>query len=164
MKKLLAVAALALVLTSTAQAQSANISATATVAQALNVSAGTALAFGNVFNGFTRTILPTDAASGSFSLTGAAGAQVALTFTLPANLVYLTNNLPVTFGATSASWSTAGTRTGSTVINPGVANSVNLDAALGTLSVYIGGAVSPVGMAAGSYTGTITLAAAYTGN
>jgi len=164
MKKVLAVAALALVLTSVAQAQSASIGASATVATPLTVTAGQALAFGSVFPTFTRTILPTDATSGSFTLAGQAGAQVALTFTLPANLTFGANNLPVTYSTTAAAHNVTNSRVGATTINPATVNNALLDAGTGNLYVFIGGAVTPAAQPAGSYVGTITLAAAYTGN
>lgn len=167
MKKVLAgslvVLALATVATQ-ANAQSAQIGARATVQQALTISAVDSLLFGAAFPGTTRTVLPTDAASGSWSLAGAANAEVTLTFTLPANLVNGANNLPVTFGATSAGFNTINSRAGQALINPSAVQTTRLHNATGNLYVFIGGSVSPVAQPAGNYTAAITLATAYTGN
>jgi hypothetical protein len=169
MKKLVAGMAVALALTTLAgqaQAQSASIGARATVAQALTVSATDSLLFGAAFPNTTRTIQPSDAASGSFTLAGAANAEVNLTFTLPANLAFGANNLPVSFAGNTAAHNTVSARSGGTftTFDPSVVATTRLHNASGFLYVFIGGSVSPVAQPAGDYTGSITLAAAYTGN
>lgn len=167
MKKHLAVSAMVLALAATAnqaQAQSAQIGARATVQQALTIAAVDSLRFGAAFPGTTRTILPTDASSGSWTLTGAANAEVTLTFTLPANLVNGANNLPVTFSATAAGYNTLNSRAGQSTFNPTAVQTTRLHNASGNLYVFIGGSVSPVAQPAGNYTAAITLATAYTGN
>lgn len=167
MKKILAGAMAVLALTTLsgqAQAQSASIGARATVQTALTVTAVDSLLFGAAFPNTTRQVLPSDAASGSFTLLGAANAEVTLTFTLPANLTFGANNLPVTFGAGSAGWNTANSRAGLTGFDPSAVATTRLHNATGNLYVFIGGSVSPTTQAAGSYTGAITLASAYTGN
>jgi opacity protein-like surface antigen len=168
MKKLLAVAVLALVAASAAQAQTANIQATATVSTPLVLTAGSALSFGDVFPGFTRAINPlTSASAGTFTLAGQAGAQVSLTFTLPATLTGTGSPLVMTYGATAAAYGTTSTQASATPFNPATAGYlVNLSAGgAGNGYIWIGGSVSPpVGQTAGNYAGTITLAAAYTGN
>jgi hypothetical protein len=148
----------------TARAQSAQIGARATVQQALTISAVDSLLLGAAFPGTTRTVLPSDAASGSYSLSGAANAEVSLTFTLPANLTFGANNLPVTFGAASAGYNTSNSRAGLTLFNPSAVATTRLDGTTGSLYVFIGASVSPTTQPAGSYTGAITLATAYTGN
>ena len=167
MKKILAgsmmVLALATVATQ-ANAQSAQIGARATVQQALTISAVDSLLFGAAFPGTTRTVLPSDAASGSWQLAGAPNAEVTLTFTLPANLTFGANNLPVTFGATAAGYNTANSRAGLGTFNPASVFLTRLNNATGNLYVFIGGSVSPVAQPAGNYTAAITLATAYTGN
>ena len=167
MKKYLAGAALALALTTLAgqaQAQSATIGARASVQQALTVSAVDSLIFGAVFPSTTRTILPADATSGSFTLAGAANAEVNVNFTLPANLAFGANNLAIAFSSTSAARNTANSRAGSTAFDPAATMTTRLDIATGNLYVFVGGAVSPTVQPAGSYTAAITLTAAYTGN
>jgi hypothetical protein len=167
MKKLTAsalVLALAAVAASQAQAQSASITATATVQQQLTVTAGQNLAFGNVFPGTSVGVLASDAASGSFSLAGAANAELTLTFTLPANLTDGTDNLPIAFSSTAAGYNTVNSRAGLSLFNPAAVATTRLHAASGELYVFIGGSVSPTTQGAGVYSGSIQLAAAYTGN
>lgn len=154
----------AAMLPSAANAQSASIGARATVQAALTVSAVDSLILGAAFPNTTRTVLPSDASSGSFSLAGAANAEVSLSFTLPASLSDGVNSLPISFSATSAGYNVANSRVGLTAFNPAVAQLTRLDVATGNLYVFIGGSVSPTTEPAGSYTGSITLAAAYTGN
>ena len=144
-----------------ATAQSASISATATVAGALSVTAGNNLAFGTVIPGFNRTILVSDAGAGTFSLTGGANAQVALSFTLPANLTSGANNLAVAFtGAYNVSNNVAT----STAFTPSSGVTTRLDGTTGSLFVWLGGTLTvPAGAVAGAYSGTVTLNASYTG-
>ncbi len=159
-----AVAALALAPT-TAAAQSASISATATVLTPLTVTGVSNLAFGNVYPGVPATVAPTAATAGNFSLSGVANAQVQMSFTLPANLVDASsNNLPIAFSTTDAVYNQANSQAGSTAFDPAGTTLVNLDATTGALYVWIGGTVNASGsQPAGTYTGTITLTAAYTG-
>jgi hypothetical protein len=167
MKKLLAGVAAVLVLTTLAgqaQAQSATIGARASVQQALTVSAVDSLILGSAFPNTTRTVLPTDASSGSFNLAGAANAEVQMNLTLPANLTFGANNLPISFGASAGSWNTANSRAGSTTFDPSTTLTQRLDGSTGNLYVYVGGTVSPTVQPAGAYKGSITLTAAYTGN
>jgi hypothetical protein len=147
-----------------AQAQSASISATATVQTALTIAAVDPLAFGSVFPGVTKVVAPSDLTSGSWSLAGAPNAEVTLTFTLPANLSDGVNNLPIVFGGSSAGYNTANSRAGLTLVNPTAVATTRLDGVSGNLYVFIGGSVSPTTEPAGAYTGSITLATAYTGN
>ena len=160
----------AVAVTAIASAQSVEAQATAAIGAradvqvALSATAVDSLIFGDVFPGTTRSVLPTDASSGSFSLTGAANAEVSVSFTLPANLVGPGGNLPISFGANAASRNVANSRAGSVTFDPAGAEVTRLDAATGELYVFIGGSVSPTTQANGSYTGDITLSAAYTGN
>jgi hypothetical protein len=168
MKKLMAVGALALAMVAVsrdAMAQSANITASAQVAQALTVSSNGNLDFGTVINGFNRTVAPADATSGGFSLLGGANAEVTLTFTLPANLAGPGGNLPISFGAGSAGWALTNSRVGLNTFDPSTGpGPVRLDGTSGEMYVFIGGTVAPVALSAGTYSATITLGAAYTGN
>jgi hypothetical protein len=146
-----------------AGAQSGTIQATATVVTPLAVNGTANLAFGTVFQGVNKTVAYSDAASGRFSVTGFATSQVALTFTLPSSLsngvdalaidsysAYV-NGTNAAAGATSLGAVTSGTP-------------VNSNLVAGSMYLFVGGRVVPTAtQAAGSYTGTITLAAAYTG-
>ncbi len=145
-----------------AHGQSANVSATATVVTPLVVTGGANLAFGNVFQGVNRTIPFSDAASGRFSITGFGTSQVAMTFTLPTNLVNGANNLPID------SWDIRSNATnvtaGATALTVTSGVPVNGNLAAGNLFLFVGGRVLPAAaQLGGSYTGSIVLAAAYTG-
>lgn len=150
------------VVAGTAHGQSASIQATATVVTPITVTGTAPLAFGNVFQGVNKTIAFSDATSGRFSLTGYVNSQVAMTFTLPATLASGANTMPINTydvrvnGTNSTTGTTALTVTSGTPVN---SNFVS-----GSLFVFLGGRVQPaVAQAAGTYTGTIVLAAAYTG-
>lgn len=145
-----------------AHGQSATVSATATVVTPLVVTGGANLAFGNVFQGVNKTVPFSDAASGRFSVTGFGTSQVALTFTLPTNLVNGANTLPIdTWDIRSNGTNVTAGATALTVTS-GVP--VNSNLASGNLFLFVGGRVVPAAaQAAGSYTGSVVLAAAYTG-
>ncbi|MBK6422377.1 MAG: DUF4402 domain-containing protein [Gemmatimonadales bacterium] len=143
-----------------ASAQSANINATATVYQALTVTGARALDFGSVFPGVAKSIVVSDATSGRFDLTGQASANVNVSFTLPTNLTSGANNLPIGTwtGCTNPTNSTAGC----TSFTPSASATPTAMSGAGALFVWVGGTVSPAAnQAAGSYTGVVTLTAAY---
>ena len=154
----------------TAQAQAtpatASINAQAVVQTALTASTVRGLDFGATFGGIARTVLPTDVTSGEVTLTGGANAEVAVTFTsLPVTLTGPGTPIPLAYGAGAAAHNAAGTRAGATTFDPSVGGTTRLNAATGLLSVYLGGTVTPAAnQTAGTYTGTVNLSAAYTGN
>lgn len=155
---------------STAQAQAtpatASITATAVVETALSAANVQDLDFGATFGGIARTVLPTDVTSGEVGLTGAPNAEVTVSFTtLPAVLTGPGVDIPLTYGATAAAYNVAGTRAGATAFDPSAGSTTRLNNATGLLSIYLGGTVSPAAnQTAGTYTNTINLSAAYTGN
>jgi hypothetical protein len=149
---------------SAAAGQSGVVGARASILAGLTVAAVDSLILGPAYPNATRTVLPSDPASGSFTLTGVANAEVNLTFTLPPALSDGTSNLPIAFGGSAASRSTTSTRATSTPFNPNAPQTTRLNATTGILAVYIGGSVTPTNQPAGNYTATITLNAAYTGN
>ena len=158
----LAAAAALLVLPVLAQAQSATINANATVVTALTVTGVAPLAFGNVYQGVAKTVVSSDAASGRLSISGFNNAQVALTFTLPANLTSAGNNLPI--DSWDVARNTTSATTGATAMTVVSGTPVNANLSTGSLFLFVGGRVQPGALLpAGTYTGTITLAAAYTG-
>lgn len=155
-----AVVAVLLSLATAAQAQSANINVTANVFQAMTVTGARTLDFGNVFPGVNKAIAVSDATSGRFDLTGQASANVNLTFTLPATLTSGANSMPIGTwtGCTAPTNSTAGC----TAFTPSGTPSASAFSGAGALFVWVGGTVSPAAaQAAGTYTGTVTLTAAY---
>jgi Domain of unknown function (DUF4402) len=156
-----ALAAIFSLAASAAQAQSANISATATVLTAMTVTGASPLAFGNVFPGVASTVAATNAPnSGRFDLTGSNSANVNLTFTLPTNLTSGANNLPI--GTWTGCRNATNTTAGCTAFTPSASATAAAFSAAGALYVFVGGTVSPAAnQAAGAYTGTVTLTAAY---
>ncbi len=155
-----AVLAALLSLTVSAQAQSANITATATVFQAMTVTGARTLDFGNVFPGVAKSIGVAAATSGRFDLTGQSSANVNLTFTLPTNLTSGANNLPI--GTWTGCTNATNTTTGCTSFTPSGTATASAFSGAGALFVWVGGTVTPGGaQAAGTYTGTVTLTAAY---
>ena len=155
-----AVVAATVVAASNASAQSANINVTANVFQAITVTAGTNLAFGNVFPGINKTVLTTDAGAGRWDATGQASANVNMTFTLPTNLVNGGNNLAI------STWTGCrdgdNTVAGCTSFTPSGSATAAVFGAGGVLTVWIGATVAPTPtQAAGAYTTTATLTLAY---
>jgi len=148
---------------SSAQAQaSAQINATATVQTPLSLTGVNPLAFGNVFPGLTKTILPTDATAGKFSIAGQASAEVNITFTLPTNLVSGANNLPI--GTWTGGRNIADVQAGQTALTPTAATITPLSGT-GGLFIWLGATVTPaVAQVAGAYSSPVTMTVAYTGN
>jgi hypothetical protein len=144
-----------------AQSQSASITATAVVQQPLNVTAGNNLDFGNVLPGVAKAVAASDAGAGTFLIEGQSGFEVAMTYTLPGNLANGANNLPI--GTWSGLHNGTNSTAGATSFTPGVSN-VNVYGS-GDIWVFLGATVTPgASQVAGTYTGTIQLDVAYTGN
>ena len=117
------------------------------------------LTFGAVLPGVPRVIPRTDAAnSGQFDIRGPNGAQVLLTFVLPAAMTGPSGALmPLTFGGSDAGYSrtqTIGSQVGFDPRQPFTATlSTN-----GRGSVFVGATANPgTSQRAGSYTATLTL-------
>jgi len=144
-----------------------SIDAKATVLAPISFMEKRDLDFGTeVLPGRTYTVLPGDATqAGRFGIWGAGLKEVNLTFSLPNNLTGTGDDIPVTFGATSATYAPNGDYTsGATSFNPATGATTNLIAS-GHLYVAIGGEISPPSdQAAGEYTGVITLTVEYTGD
>jgi hypothetical protein len=144
------------------RAQSATFQATAVVQTALTAAGTRALSFGAAFPNTTRTIETSDATAGYFTLNGANGAEVSFTFpSLPTALANGVTSLPVSF---TSAWATTLAGSQTAIGSMAGATLQRLDAADGTLFVFVGGSVLPTTQAAGTYTATVTLNAAYTGN
>lgn len=147
-------------LASAAQAQSANINALATVYTPITITGNRALDFGTVFPGVAKTIAVAAATSGQFQLGGQATGNVNLTFTLPTNLINGANNLPI--GTWTGCTSPTNTTAGCTAFTPSGTATASAFSGAGALWVFVGGTVTPgAAQAAGNYTGTVTLTAAY---
>ncbi len=156
--------ALALPLLPTGAEAQASITARAVVEPVLTVNAGNDLDFGSVLPGFMKTIAVSDATAGTFDLSGAAAAEVNITFTaLPANLTFGANNLPITY--TGVHNTVNDPIAGATSFTPSAGDTTPLHGTTGELYVFLGGTVDATASPpAGTYTGTVTLTGAYTGN
>jgi hypothetical protein len=147
-------------LATAAQAQSANIQALATVYQPISFLSTRNLDFGNVFPGVAKTIGVAAATSGQFQMGGQASGNVNLTFTLPTDLVFGANNLPI--GTWTGCTSPTNTTAGCTAFTPSGSATGSAFSALGALWIFVGATVTPgAAQTAGNYSGTVTLTAAY---
>jgi hypothetical protein len=146
-----------------ASAQSATITANANVLQPLTVTNVRNLDFANVYPGVNKPIAYDAATSGKFSMSGIADAQVSFSFTLPTNLTFGSNTLPI--GTWTGCHNVLDATAGCTTFTPSSSNTTTqLNLTLGTLYVFVGATVSPTGtQAQGAYSANVTLTAAYTG-
>lgn len=152
--------------------------AIANVLASLQVTSAQNLNFGDILQGVTATVPPTDDAnSGIFEITGEStgNREVSMHMSLPE---FLWNNTPgsqdrltVYFKETDATIdTTAGTPSAPgggalTNENPHLLPDTGIGGADGVIRLYIGGAVYPtVEQRSGAYSGDITLTAAYTGD
>ena len=167
MKKLAVLAVVAAMIVPTAAfAVTGTVQATASVLTPLTVSTDLrALDFGDVFPGVNKSIAFGDATSGKWDIAGALGAEIQLTFTLPANLSDGGNNLPISFGATDAAYFATDVVGSAVAFDPSAGSTENLDGAAGTGFVWLGGTVAPTpAQPAGVYSATVSLDVVYTGN
>ncbi len=158
---------------STANAQDvANGSATASVQAVLVVTSTAALAFGNVFQGVSKSVANNNAAAGIFTITGQGLAGLSIYMQLPDYMSTATGDdrMVISFSATDASVDST-TNTGPTTFGTGWANTDphNVNSATtmgggGQAALFLGGKVLPtVDQTAGAYTADIILTVAYNG-
>lgn len=165
--------ALALVATPASAQVTANadITASAEVLGNLTITGAQGLNFGFVVPTvtLTRAVSPTagGASAAQWNITGTANAEIALTWTLPANLTDGVTNIPLAFAATDAAWADlAANQATATAFSPLAGSNLNISAA-GALFVWLGGTINPGGAfagAPGTYSATVNLQVAYTGN
>ena len=177
-KGVVAAAVVVLLLSTSAMSQDvATGQATASLQIALTVTATSALAFGNVFQGVMKTVAKDEAEAGIFTITGEPDANIAVYMQLPD---YLTTDaasgngddrMVVAFSTTDANVDTTGQVDPTAfVAASGWADEDphNFDGAItvgsaGTI-VFLGGTVWPsVDQKAGDYEADIVLTVAYTG-
>ncbi|MES3034989.1 MAG: DUF4402 domain-containing protein [Gemmatimonadota bacterium] len=154
--------ALSLIGTTGLHAQSAPLAATAVVVTPIVVSGTQALDFGNVLQGVNKNVNFNNTNSGRFAVTGLGNAQVSFTLTLPTTLVSGASTMPITNYGVRVNDVSSSAGASQVAVTSGVPFMRNLVS--GVLYFFIGGRVTPSAtQAAGSYSGSITLAAAYTG-
>jgi hypothetical protein len=132
----------------------------------LSLSGTNQLTFASVFPGVPEFVSRTDAVNaGAFQVRGQNTAEVAFTFTLPAALTAAGGkSLRLQFGANDGGWNTQNDLATAKAFDPRVTLTVRTSQQ-GRLFLWLGGTALPSAtQAAGSYTGTVTLSAAYTGN
>lgn len=135
---------------------------------AQNITVNNNLAFGDVFPGVPKQITKYTAGSAAeFQISGTAGSEVSLIFTLPTYLAKNGYNLQIIFFENSCAVDSSASPDQS---SPGQDNldpwhEITYRLGSNGLTVWLGGMVVP-GMiqSAGDYSGTITLTVAYTGN
>jgi hypothetical protein len=178
LKGTIAAAVVVLLLAGTSWSQDvATGQATATLQIALTVTATSALAFGSVYQGVTKTIAKDNASAGVFTITGQPDANIAVYMQLPD---YLTTDVAsgngddrmvVAFSTTDANVDTTGAADPTAFVagngwideDPHNFSSAITVGSAGT-NVYLGGTVWPsVDQKAGDYEADIILTVAYTG-
>jgi len=163
-----------------AQSDNANIAGKAIVLQGIDVARVTDLDFGWVSPGLAKTINLVNVATGGqvgegtqttgvFTVSAAPNSNVQVQFTtLPANLAYLTNNLPI--GTYTAGYHTANPFDAGTTFTAGTGIQLysgnfptnDLGGSVNGIYVFIGATVTPgATQAAGAYEANITLTATY---
>lgn len=143
--------------------QTANVNATANVYSPLSLTVVDNLDFGGLVAGESKTITNDNVGAGVVQVEGPTGVGVDISFTLPSNLSDGTNDLPVSFGTTSAGYNVENNTSGITDFDPNSgATNISLDGTTGDLFVYIGGTVTAGGsQATGTYTETIVVTVNY---
>jgi spore coat protein U-like protein len=169
----LALVAATTVVASTASAQ-ASVSASATVASALQVFTRD-LDFGTVFPGVNKTVDFADAAagrtSGRFNFAAEAGSTISLTWgAVPANLVgpggaTLAFAAPGLEGCSTTSAAAAGCSANYAFASGNITMPAGAAGTQTNHYIFVRGTVAPTAaQAAGAYSATITVTAAYTGS
>jgi hypothetical protein len=148
-----------------ASAQTATMNAKATVVAPLSVSPYWSLDFRTVTRNRTTTVPYNDIWSGAFSVNGLAGSQIAVSFSLPVTLDRMGGGGSMPIGAwTGCHNATNSSGAGCATFTPS-ASALNLTIPGGVRYFFIGASVTPaLSLPNGSYVGTITLQATYTGN
>ncbi len=163
------IAALALLL-GTAELLAQSVTASATVFAPLAVSTGNDLDFGVVIQGVAATVDPqADANAARVDVSGMPNAEVDVSWTLVTDLVGQDAGnagqlLPISF-TNRGCWNTGNAQGSCTLHDPDVTLTQRLDAAAGTLYLWLGGQVSPAALqAVGLYQETVSVTVSYTGN
>ena len=126
------------------------------------------LSFGDIFPGIPKAIAKTTPGSAAeFFISGTAGSEVTIDFALPTYMNYGGNNMQLVFRETDCALDSSSTPDQT---NPGSNNldpwhTITYRLGSGGLTVWLGGLVIPkLQQREGSYTATIVLTVAYTGN
>lgn len=144
-----------------------SIEVTARVMETLTVIAVNDLDFGDVLQGVNKTINPDAAEAGRFDVSGEAGSEIDITFTLPTELELETDPsqvMVISFSSTSGIYNTTNDAGAGNSFNPADGATAMINSGSGELYVFIGGMIEPtVSQFPGNYEGTITLTVEYSG-
>lgn len=135
-------------------------------ARPLSAAGARQLNFGTVFPGVPEIVRRNDAANaGRFTLRGTNSAEVQITLTLPVALTASAGRtMPLVWGPNDGGWNTANNLATARAFDPRVPLVTRLSNR-GRLFLYLGGTALPTStQRSGTYTATVTLSAAYTGN
>lgn len=126
----------------------------------------TDLDFGDVFIGTPGDVQHTDPGAAKFSFYHPKGGNQArelfVSFTLPANLVFGVNNLPITFDQNHTAWHNADQVGGRTNFDPHATENIGMVLKNEVIYVWLGGNVpSTTGYPSGLYTGTVVMTIAF---
>jgi hypothetical protein len=164
MKRVICLFVLAFLFSRISFSQTYPILVTATVLSPLNVTSSN-LVFGDVLRGVNKIIIPGDAASGKWVISGVASKQVQFSIATPPDLETASSNyLVYSYSGTDCKWSTDPSGTPGTTFAPSSTITASLSSS-GNLYIFVGGTLKPTSnQAAGSYTGDANLTLQYTGN
>lgn len=137
-----------------AQGVTGSINATAIVVASLTVT-GTNLAFGNIAPTSFKTVAP--ATGGTFTLTGAAGQPVGVTFGLPTTLGVAS----VAIGGWTGLSNTSNSVAGASALTPSASAQTLTIGAGGGLYLWIGATVTTTAAPVGARSAPITLTVVY---
>jgi hypothetical protein len=132
----------------------------------LSAAGGRNLNFGAVFPGVPEIVRRTETArAGRFNLRGTNRAEVQITFSLPVALTASGGRtMPLAWGPNDGGWNTANNINTARAFDPRVPLVTRLSNG-GRLFLFLGGTALPAStQRSGTYTATVTLTAAYTGN
>ena len=122
------------------------------------------LDFGEVFIGYSATVLDTDVNAAKFSFFHIDNRKknLRITFVLPTTLDNGVNQIPITFDQSQATWSTNDQVAGRTNFDPRRAFTIRNVLKDDPYFIWLGGSITTTtGLPYGLYTGTIILTVAY---
>ncbi len=135
---------------------------------AQNATVNNDLTFGNIFPGIPKTVSKaTPGGAAEFYISGTAGAEVTIDFTLPTYMSSGIWNMQLVFNETDCAMDSSAspdqTDPGYNNIDPW--HTITYRLGSNGLTVWLGGLVIPrINQLQGSYTGTVVLTVAYTGS
>jgi len=139
---------------------SANATVTADVQQPITVTKAHDLGFGTVFPGVSKSVAVTDAGAAAFTIAGQAGANINLSFTIPATIANGGNTMPI--ASWSAKHNTTNSAASGTTFTPSASATSTVLNGTGALYVFVGATAQPaVAQVAGTYSGTLTMTVVY---